>query len=257
LSAAKPNKYGVLSTWRKKHLDLRVSKNLLCRALRIMNALLRFFESHGFGLLIGDSEASIETHIIAFGERVPIYIHERSFRRDHQLTEKEQKELKRRPYMYLEKYDYIPSGKLTLQIDSWSASGVRKRWSDGKINRIENLLMNFAISVVRVADVKRTAEIEREERRKRWEEERRRQEELERLRQIEEQRLLDLENQAERWSKSRQLREYIQAVEVSASKRLDSNIPNKQMEKWMSWARKHADQLDPLQGVLPFENDDI
>ena len=219
LSKAKSDKYGVLQNWRKKHLNVRVSAGLLNRALRIMNCLIKLFEKQGFEVLIGNEHESTGTYIMIFEEKIEFYIQEKSHRQDHVPTEKEKEELKRWSHTFIEKYDYISSGKLTLQIDSWSASGVRKRWSDGKIQRIENFLTDFAINVVKMADIKRSDRIEREERRRLQEEERRRQAEMERLRQIEEERLRDLENQADRWFKGNQLREYIRAVENAASER--------------------------------------
>jgi len=156
-------------------------------------------------------------------------------------------------YAYFEKYDYKPSGKLTLQIDSWSASGVRKRWSDGKIQRVENFLTDFAINVVKVADIRRSDRIEREERWRQQEEEHRRQAKIECLRQIEEDRLRDLENQADRWFKSNQLREYISAVENVASER-GISINDEHLKRWLQWAKTHANRFDPFYNNLPVEN---
>jgi hypothetical protein len=44
LSKGKPDKYGVLRKWNKRHLNIRVRSYLLNRALRIMNGIIRFFE---------------------------------------------------------------------------------------------------------------------------------------------------------------------------------------------------------------------
>ncbi|MEA3437192.1 MAG: hypothetical protein U9R43_12060 [Thermodesulfobacteriota bacterium] len=253
LSKAKPDKYGVLQNWHKKHLNVRVSAGLLIRALRIMNCLIKLFEKQGFEVSIGNEHESTGTYIMVFEEKIEFYIQEKSRRQDHVLTEKDKEELKRWSHAFIEKYDYISSGKLTLQIDSWSASGVRKRWSDGKIQRIENFLYEFAINVVKVADLNRSDRIEREERRRLQEEECRRQAEMERLRQIEEERLRDLENQADRWFRSNQLREYIRAVENAASER-GFSINDDSLKSWLKWAKNHANRFDPLYNSLPFED---
>ena len=253
LSKAKPDKYGALQNWRKKYLNVRVSVGLLNRALRIMNCLIKFFEKRGFELSIGNEHESCGTYIMIFEEKIKCYIQEKSRRRDHVLTEKEKEELKRWPHALIEKYDYISSGKLTLQIDSWSASGIRERWSDGKIQRVENSLSDFVINVVKMADQKRSDRIEREKRWRQQEEERRRQDEMNRLRQIEEERLRDLENQADRWFKSSQIREYISAVENTASER-GISINKAPLKSWLKWAKNHANRFDPLFKNLPFEN---
>jgi membrane protein involved in colicin uptake len=86
------------------------------------------------------------------------------------------------------------------------------------------------------------------------EEELRRQAEMERLRQIEEKRLRDLENQADRWFKSNQLRQYISAVETAALER-GLSIEDDPLKSWLKWAKNHANSFDPLFNNLPFENE--
>ncbi|MGD8258816.1 MAG: hypothetical protein PVG70_19685 [Desulfobacterales bacterium] len=253
LSKAKLDKYGILQNWRIKHLNVRVSADLLNRALRIMDCLIKFFEKQGFEVSIGNRNESAGTHVIILEEKIKFYIQEKSLRKDHVPTIKEKEDLERWHHIYSNKYDYKPSGKLTLQIDSWSASGIRKRWSDGKIQRVENFLIDFAINVVKMADIKRSDRIEREERWRLQEEERRRQAEMERLRQIEEERLRDLENQAALWFKSNQLRDFISAVETAALER-GFSIEDEPLKSWFKWAKNHANRLDPLYTNLPFEN---
>jgi len=252
LLKAKSDKYGILHNWRIKHLNVRVSAGLLSRALRIMDCLIKFFEKQGFEVSIGNQNESTGTGVIIFEEKIKFYIQEKSHRTDHIPTEKEKEDLKRWHYASFDKYDYNPSGKLTLKIDAWSASGVRKRWSDGKIQRVEKFLTEFVVNMVKVADIKRTDRIEREERMRRWEEERKRQAELERLRQIEAEHLRELENQANRWLKSKQLREYIYAVVDAASER-GFSINDDPLKSWLNWANNHAKNMDPLNKDLPFE----
>jgi hypothetical protein len=253
LAKAKPDKYGILNNWRVKHLNVRVSAGLLSRALRIMDCLIKFFEKQGFEVSIGNQNESTGTCVIIFEEKIKFYIQEKSLRKDHVPTEKEKEDLKRWHYASFEKYDYKPSGKLTLQIDSWSAAGIRKRWSDGKIQRVENFLSNFAVNVVKIAELEQSARIEREERWRKQEEERRQQVEMERLRQIEEERLRNLENQAALWFKSNQLRDYIRAVEIAALER-GISIEDKPVKRWLKWAKNHTNRLDPLSNNLLFEN---
>jgi hypothetical protein len=253
LAKAKPDKYGILHNWRIKHLNVRVSAGLLSRALRIMDCLVKFFEKQGFEVTIGNKNESTGTYVIIVEEKIKFYIQEKSLRKDHVPTEREKEDLKRWHHAYFDKYDYIPSGKLTLQIDSWSASGIRKRWSDGKIQRVENFLTDFAVNVVKMAELERAHRIEREERWRKQQEERRLQAEMERLRQIEEERLRDLENQAALWFKSNQLRDYISAVETAALER-GFSIEDEPVNRWLKWAKNHADRLDPLSNNLPFEN---
>jgi len=84
------------------------------------------------------------------------------------------------------------------------------------------------------------------------EKERQRQAEMERLRRIEEERLRDLEDQAGRCFKSKQLREYISAVERAALER-GFSINDDPLKSWLEWAKNHANSSDPLNKSLPCE----
>ena len=88
--------------------------------------------------------------------------------------------------------------------------------------------------------LERIRRIEREKQEREWELERQRQAELARLRQIELERWEDLEKQAENWVKSRRLREYIQEVEMEASKKGISGISHKGFAFWIPALRSAA-----------------
>ena len=62
---------------------------------------------------------------------------------------------------------------------------------------------------------------------------------------MEKQRLRDLESQAERWAKSEQVRAYIRAVEKAAAAQEDLHDFRNRLQEWISWAKEHADNLDP------------
>jgi len=79
-----------------------------------------------------------------------------------------------------------------------------------------------------------------------------REEERQRI-EVERQRLRELENQAQFWARSEQLRAYIRAVETAASKQPLLNELQEELAKWVLWASAYADRLDPLQGGLPIE----
>ena len=146
------------------------------------------------------------------------------------------------------KWDYEPTGLLSLRIDTWAIEGIRKNWNDGKSKVVEDGLKEFLINLVTIADLKRQRRLEDEERERRRQEELKAMQELELRRQEEQKRLQDLENQAVRWTKAAQLRAYIAEVEKKA---YSSDLPAEEQEmvtSWLRWARKHADRIDPLIG---------
>ena len=74
-----------------------------------------------------------------------------------------------------------------------------------------------------------------------------------RRREAEKKRLLELENQALMRAKSEQLRAYIKEVEKKASLQQCSMNFQQKFESWISWAKQHAERIDPLGKGLPFE----
>ena len=71
------------------------------------------------------------------------------------------------------------------------------------------------------------------------EEERKRQE-------MEQKRLLVLESQADQWAKAGRIRAYVKAVEHEVSDRVELEPFRDQLREWASWAKQHADNIDPV-----------
>ena len=171
------------------------------------------------------------------------------------LPPNEKVDLKRYSHSYAVKYDNKPSDILTLEIDAYGARNIRKRFADGKKNHVEDYLLDFMISVIKIADIRRSERIKREAEQKQREEERERLAELQRLPEIEDQRLRNLEKQADLWFKSSKLREFINAVKAMSSADEYSEESKTKISIWIEWAKAHADRLDPLSNGLSFEID--
>ena len=117
-----------------------------------------------------------------------------------------------------------------------------------------NILNEFIIGVIRAADVLQRRRIEREEEEKRREEERRRREEERRRIEIEKAKLQELENQAYLWAKSKQIRAYIEAAENTIANQQLSEDERTKFVEWITWAKQHAERIDPLHNNFPFSN---
>jgi hypothetical protein len=245
-----PDKYTIIRAYCNSCLDIRVSKNSVKRACRIANALIKTLEKHGFEILIKDRETKII--VPGIDDEVRIYFKEKVKQVDHKMTAKELADEKRRGWCYAPKYDYEPTGILGLFIDEYSGRGLKKQWRDTKKNKIEHRLVDFLIGIIRIADCSRRERLEREEERRRWEEEQRRRAELERLRQIELEKRAVLEQQAQRWEQSRQIRGFIEAVRAKAKQADQMYFKRSQLNDWVKWAGEHAERLDPLSTGLPF-----
>ena len=249
LSGAEPDKYAMLRPWGKEILDVRVSYRLLKRAIRIMQALLTRIEYLGFSASANRGCHLQTTEAVIFDEAISFGISEKSRQIDHVLTDSEKKDIARYGRHFdTTKWDYEPTGLLSLRIHTWAFEGIRKNWNDGKSKVVEDGLKEFLINLVTIADLKRQRRLEDKERERLRQEELKAMEELERQRQEEHRRLQDLENQAFMWTKAAQLRSYITEVEKKAS---GSDLPTEEQERlasWLRWARGHADRIDPLVG---------
>ena len=156
------------------------------------------------------------------------------------------------------------SGRLQLSIDDdrckWCVrwKGFRLRWTDGKYQRVEDLLGDFVSETVRVATFMKTKKDEdaKREQERQIEEERkaaaarRRQEMIAKINE-ERRRVEGLQEEAANWNESRTLRRYIEAVRKSAVERGLDVGTDSETGKWLAWASQQADRLDPLTDSPP------
>lgn len=253
LQKAKVEENLVVTPTRKGCLNICVAPGNLDRALRTMDALVKGLEERGFRLL-NDKEKYFGHHVKILGEKIYFSLEEKTKQVDHVLTKQEIEDQKKYSWSYAPKFDYIPTGVLILKIqENDTVPGIQKRWADGKTRLIEDVLDNFIIGLIKVADGKIRERREREERRLRWEEEWRQREEAAERWRLEQQRRQDLEDQALLWNKSQLVRNFISAVEERyIESHADKEIQG-QIKQWLIWARQHANRLDPLKNGLLFE----
>ena len=248
LEKQKPDKYGTVQPLREKVFGLRVSPANLPRALRILDSIVKWFEANGFPLIMDRARRS-SAYLQLHDEQMRFLIYENANQIAH-IPTKEELERQAKYSLYTPRpWDYVPSGKLSLIIESYSSDGIQKKWIDTASKVIEERLHHLITNMFQIAYLKKQDRLERDERERLRQLERERLAEEKRLREIEAQKLADLENQASRWEKSNQLRGYIEAVKRQAEMQASSEF-DKKVEEWVSWASQHADNLDPLQGDI-------
>jgi len=240
LRAKKPDSYGTIGIWREKCLDLRVSPKTLDRGLRIMNALLTALEARGFRITVSATD-KLETHVTVLGEPLQLRLEEKINRTPHVPTKEEARYPSSAP-----RWDYAPSGDLTLRIHEYWPRGTRKSWSDGRRKKLDQMLNDVVRGLVIVADAKRAERIEQERAEKERQEAARQRALIEQRRREEEERLRTLERQAESWAKAQKLRAFVDEVERQANSKGISLAPGSKLVSWTEWAREHADHLDPI-----------
>lgn len=127
------------------------------------------------------------------------------------------------------------SGKLTFIIDEHWSEGCRRRWSDTIRKPLEYQLNDIMIGVITAAEGLRQREIKW----RKWEEE-------ERRRQVGIQCRKSLEAQSDAWGKTQNIRSFLRSCEDLLLNRSGSIAVDSAEAKWLAWAHRYVDRLDPL-----------
>jgi hypothetical protein len=224
-------------------LDLRVTKNCLARALRIMAVVIHILEREGFKLVV-EKKQSESTSAIVYGETIRFGLIERS------------RQVK--PFIKLDatpSYSYNPvrlepTGALSIEIWKYYAEGLQKTWRDRESARLEEQLPKCVAGMMRIA-LKERAERDKQEK-----EEQAKQKRIDavraelRLIEKEEKKIKALEREAIRWQRAERIREYIEAVRRAGLPKTDSENGAK-VSEWVEWAGRQADRIDPLKPSPP------
>lgn len=175
-------------------------------------------------------------------ETVRFFIWEKDNRSERVFTKKQ---LEMPSYQRPDRWVFTPSGKLTFTIDEHWDDTSKKNWRDKDGRPLETQLNDILIGIFAASAGVRIRRLKWEE----WERERsesalRKQEEEQRTLE-EKNRISDLEQQAECWVKSRNIHAFLAAFRDSLVEqgKIDQNGAE---YKWLRWASKHADDLNPL-----------
>lgn len=154
LRKAKPNNDGLV-----KAPGICVHERSRERAVTILHHFALTCEEKGTGLTVRDDQLRVALE----GDLAGIALTEEKRRVKHEPTEEEQAEYDRRrskrerdqkrriwSFERLEpwpEFDTIYTGKLTIAYSGWNY-GLRKSWSDGKIQKIETILGDFLAGIL-------------------------------------------------------------------------------------------------------------
>jgi hypothetical protein len=202
-------------------LDIRVSKELLDRALPLMSTIIFALEENGLPVKV--EQGSTSAHI--FGQDIKFAIRE-------DLRVKETRQAQGLPHIYER------SGNLAFEVSAY-AEGCRKRWADGKTQRVETMLSHCVAGLMLVA---RTVRIWSEGIKRRHEEWERQERERVEYRRLSE----ELDTWITGWQKAKQIREFVAAVEKVCKANREPTSADSPRGKWIAWALRHADAFDPL-----------
>jgi hypothetical protein len=247
LKNTKKNEKGILIPKNKICMDIHVSEKSLIRALCILDTLIKSLEKYGISIRM-ENGGSRKTYADILGESISFAIVEKHDLVEKEHTSEEKREKEYFPWSY-PKLVYIPNGSLSLKIQgfhSYYLTGLRKQWTDGSKQKVEDCIGSFIIGLVKAAVKLRSENLRRAALHQKWEAERKRELELQRKREEEKQRIDLLIQHTNAWYESLTIRKYLNAVEIAAINKYGRIEQGSEMDLWLKWAYDYANKLDPL-----------
>ena len=256
-ATAKVGEDGLLHSRRMDAWPLKVSQDNRDRYFRILDGLLRSFDSVGHAVSLGTNwfECTTEFGIVKFELLETM----KSVERNPNKEERERDRDRLRYYANDERnrpryYRDIASGLLAITIQHEDTLNVRKVWSDSEKSKLENQLTSFASGMLRFADARKVAADKAEKRRLEREEWQRQWREEENRRRAEQTRRDKLATAIKSWSEANDIRTFAEAFESEARARFGGDLSADVLD-WIQWIRRRADLIDPLKadlmGVFP------
>ena len=217
------------------HLSVRVSKESVDRALRIMNAIVQALEAEGFVLAAkADKSGTAEV----FGQVVEFELTEK-------LSLKSRREVRETPTWTRTLVEYEPSGQLEFRVRD-QFYGFRKGCRDGKTQPLEIQVSKCLGLVLREGrDRKIWAE---QQKLHEIEQQKKRQEMAELAPQMweEEKRVQEFEALVSAWSEAEKMRGFVAALEKFWTQQGHTLTPATPNGDRLVWMRQQADRKDPM-----------
>jgi hypothetical protein len=237
---------GMVRPRAKRCLDIRVGKESIDRAARIMDTLIKALDTRDIELVHTENK-EWGTQLVVDGEALGFRLEEKIGREKNIPTPAEQKKLDKDSwYRYrFPDYKYFPSGDLSLKLDTGYSSGLRSTWADGKQQRVEKCLNKFIATAYKAAAHQKAERIRHEREEQERAEQRRRDEILRRQIEQEQKRLDHFTEQAKAWQEAQQLRAYVQAVRSTGYYSVGAITGGRNISDWCAWALEQANRIDP------------
>ncbi len=227
------NKGFLMPDWEQVHVDLRVSRNTLHRALAILNAVILAIEAENFPVKVGHGRDGTTARI--FGFDVPFSIVEK-------YRQKGMREVTEYSWTH-RRMEYEPKGELEFRIGSgwnaWRYNDTKKRLLEESLPTLVGALMREGRARIIQAEQDRLAAIEQQKRNiARME--------LQAQIDAEEKKVAAFDGWVTAWTRAGHYRDFIAALEKSwAQQGADLSVESEN-GKQIIWMKQQADRLDPL-----------
>jgi hypothetical protein len=261
----KPDQDGFVTSRLKSCFQVHISPVSIVRLTGFLSRFARAVETAGHSQERSDNGLLLRWD----GEDLSFELSEKTDRRPHVLTPKEEADLDKykqylnrrvrrtghddwdwRDYVSeprIVEFDYIPNGLLVFRFTDGGYDRLRRTFADEKTQTIETLLPDILAGASCIVDQKKKQREERRIEKLEWEEkeriagERRRHQNLELLR------AESMDELMGKWRNAADIREFIEAVEARVARSDKSGIA----DEWIEWASNYADNLDPLTDSIP------
>lgn len=175
-------------------------------------------------------------------EPLEFRIYETVKRRDHQVAASE----RHLSLWQLPRWDYEPTGCLALAIECGDNLGIRHSWSDGKKQRVEDVLGRFILTLPAVAKALKRRREELAEQQRKWAEEWKREAEQAARRAEYERRAKAVEGLTRSWEHSKSLRAFAERLSSLAGQEGPPEEQRPDIRAMAEWAMRHAELADPF-----------
>lgn len=219
-------------TTRHASFNIRIGPNSVDRASNILNSLIKIFETKNIKIFLKEEPYETKTCVTISGITFELDLYEKI-----NIIKKEEKD-----WLGRNLCDYIPNGKLVLRIKN-APYQTRSEWSDGKKQRLEDVLDSFVEGLYKA--VAKEQELQKE--RQRWHEEYLKKEEAQRQAALEQQQFDALEKDAMRWYRYRIIRSYVKAMSTAYIRKNGKIDLGGDFEKWRVWALQQTDMSNHFQ----------
>lgn len=227
-------------------LDISVTRQLLQRALQIMQTLILKLEIAGWEVVVLENTGA-SSKLGTYARRDGIDL---KFQISEPFTRPNGK---RHDGEHRFQGDRVPTGKLRLIIDEWifpepedQETKPQRYFTESVTTRLEQRLDDFIENIRRFFILEVAERTRREKERAAEEIIRRRKAEEENQRIKARARIADLYAKARRWNRCTTVRAYLDTLEAVISQSRGSAINKRELSEWAAWARQHIDSIDPI-----------
>ncbi len=219
---------------RARTLNVYVSRSGLTRALRVMDTLIKAWESLGGAVTVDRDmhDATKHATYFALGEDSVAV----------ELEEKQERIAGQPRWGHERRY----TGQFVLRFDhAWDAR-LRGTWADGKRQRLEDVLDSVITGLLRRIDYEKQQRLDHEIEGRQSDVAKQRRAATEQYEAEEQKRREQLKISVDRWHEAERIRHYLSVFETEFSAGNWRPRNEGAFRRWLKWAFWYADHIDPL-----------